>query len=148
MEYPALFPAVDEVAIGTLHSPTSSACGQLCAAYSPTEIQADLLEEINWQAQGDVQNKRHEFELELANIRQRGYALRELENVAAAAVPLFKAGNIFNGALGVMLPPGRSAESRCWQELVEVVFSCAKLISSAQGCPTEDYIKNIKSARS
>ena len=134
VEYPPLFPSADEVAIGTLHSPTDSACGQLCAAYSESEVRAQLLEKIDWDAPGDYQNKRAEFEAELENIRQRGYALRDLKDVAAAAVPLFQAGNIFNGALGVMLPPGRVQANRNWQEVIEAVASCGKLISSAQGC--------------
>jgi len=139
VEYPPLFPAANEVAIGTLHSPTTSACGQLCAAFSESEIQADLLEEIDWHAPGDFQDQREKFIAELAAIRQRGYALRDLPEVGAAAVPLFKSGNIFNGALGVMLPPARARENRCWQSVIEAMTACGKLISSAQGCAVEEY---------
>lgn len=147
-EYPALFAETHDMVIGTLHSPTSSACGQICAAYSPEEIRQSLLNEIDWEQPGDFQGRRSDFEEELIRIRQRGCALRDLPgDVGAVGVPLFEGNGILNGALGVMLPPQRPRTAELWQTVIETTVSCGKMISFAQGASLEDYPNYNISAR-
>ena len=139
-EYPALFPEIDGTVIGTLHSPTSSACGRVCAAYSSAEVQSDLLAAVDWDLPGDFQGRRAAFEEELAGVRRQGYALRDIPGiVAAVGVPLFEDGGGVNGALGVMLPPRRVMNPESWQAVIEAALTCGKLISSVQGCSSGEY---------
>ena len=139
-EYPALFPEIHETVVGALHSPTSSACGKVCAAYAPEEIRSALLAEIAWAAPGDFQDRPADFEKELAVIRQQGWARRYIPGaVNAVGVPLFEKKGVLNGALGVMLPPQRDLTQESWQTVIESALSCGKLISYAQGCPVEAY---------
>lgn len=147
-ESPALFTETGEMVIGTLHSPTSSACGQICAAYSPEDIRNALLDEIDWEEPGDFQGRRGDFEEELFRIRQRGCALRDIPgSVGAVGVPVFEANGILNGALGVMLPPRRQRTPELWQTVTEATVACGKLISFAQGAALEDYPNYNISAR-
>lgn len=139
-EYPALFPAGHDVVLGALHPPADSACGQICAAYSPEEVRNRLLEEIDWTRKGDFQADRPGFEAELLRIRKRGYAMRDLPgDVGALGVPLFGKKGVLTGALGVMLPAQRPRTRELWQHVAEAASSCGKLISFAQGAPLEGY---------
>ncbi|MBO7147851.1 MAG: IclR family transcriptional regulator [Lentisphaeria bacterium] len=147
-EAPPFFTETSNMIIGTLHSPTSSACGKVCIAYSPEEVRQTLLNEIDWSEAGDFQGRRKDFEEELILIRQRGYALRDIPcRVGAVGVPLFEADGILNGALGVMLPPQRQRTDELWQNVIEMTLSCGKLISSAQGASLEEYPNYNISAR-
>ncbi|MBR2441119.1 MAG: helix-turn-helix domain-containing protein [Lentisphaeria bacterium] len=146
-EYPAFFTEAQDMVVGTLHSPTSSACGKVCAAYSTEEVRQTLLNEIDWEQTGDYQGRRKEFEDELVNIRQRGCALRDVGGVGAVGVPLFEENGILSGALGVMLPKERSRTAELWQAVIESTVSCGKLISIAQGASLEEYPNYNISAR-
>lgn len=137
VECPALFSDANAMVIGTLHSPTSSACGQICAAFASEEVRSALLDEIDWTAPGDFCNEKEKFTLELEKIRQRGYAVRDLPQVGAVAVPLFEKDHLFNGALGVMLPPERARTAQLWSDAAAATVACGKLISTAQGCPPD-----------
>lgn len=139
-EYPALFSEIDGTVVGTLHSPTDSACGRVCAAYSSCEVRTDLLAAVDWDLPGDFQGRRGAFEEELDRIRCQGYALRDIPGVVAAVgVPLFEAGGVLNGALGVMLPPRRGLNPDVWPAVIEAASSCGKLISGVQGCSSGEY---------
>lgn len=142
---PPLFADSNASMIGTLHSPTSSACGKVCAAYASEDVRAALLEEIDWQKPGDFQNRRNDFESELIRIRQQGFAVRDLQG--AVGVPLFEGNGQLNGALGVMLPAVRSRTDELWHEVIESTLSCGKLISFAQGCSLEGYPNYNKTIR-
>ena len=147
-EYPAFFTETQDMVIGTLHSPTDSACGMVCAAYSPDELRQTLLNEIDWTVPGDYQGRRKAFEEELVQIRKRGCALRDIPGgVGAVGVPLFEGSGHLNGALGVMLTPQRQRTAELWQSLIEATASCGKLISFAQGASLEDYPNYNISAR-
>ena len=147
-EYPAFFTEAEDMVIGTLHSPTNSACGQVCAAYAAEEVRQILLKEINWEEPGDYQKRREDFESELLRIRQRGYALRDVSGgVGAVGVPLFEKNGFLNGALGVMLPKERTRTNELWQTVIETTVSCGKLISFAQGASLEEYPNYNISAR-
>lgn len=145
MDAPPIFADSKASLIGTLHSPTSSACGKVCAAYASEDVQAALLDEIDWNAPGDFQNRRSDFEAELIRIRQQGYALRDLPG--AVGVPLFEGNGELNGALGVMLPAARPWTDELWHEVIETTLSCGKLISFAQGCSLEGYPNYNKTIR-
>lgn len=147
VECPALFSEANAMVIGTKHSPTSSACGQICAAYASAEVRSALLDEIDWTAPGDFCGERERFEQELEKIRSRGYAVRDLPHVGAVAVPLFEEGHFFSGALGVMLPPERPHTPQLYQDAIESTVACGKLISTAQGCPPDGDPVYKKSAR-
>lgn len=139
-EYPALFPLVRETLVGTVHSTTSSACGQICAAYSSAEVQSALLDATDWTAPGDFQNRRQDFEAELELIRSRGYALRDPSvQTGAVGVPLFENDGKFNGALGVMLSSSRRRTAEDLQDIIQATLNCGKLISFAQGSPSDGY---------
>lgn len=145
---PPLFADPGAAVIGTLHSPTSSACGKVCAAYASEEIRTALLDEIDWQEPGDFQNRREDFEEELRRIRRQGYALRDLPgDVGAVGVPLFESSGRLNGALGVMLPAPRPRTTELWHEVIEATLACGKLISFAQGCSLEEYPDHNRSTR-
>lgn len=147
-EYPALFTETGDMVTGTLHSPTSSACGKVCAAYSSEEVRDALLNEIDWELPGDFQGRRGDFEEELSSIRRRGCALRDIPGgVGAVGVPLFEEGGILNGALGVMLPQQCQRSAEAWQTVIEATAACGKLISFAQGAPLEGYPNYNISAR-
>lgn len=141
-EYPPFFTEVHDTLIGTVHSPTCSACGLVCAAYAADEVREALLAEIDWDQPGDFQGQRPEYEAELDRVRHRGFALRDIPGVAAAVgVPLFEDHGRIAGALGVMLPPQRLLTQEIWQGALEATLSCGKLISCMQGCSPEEYPK-------
>ena len=147
-EYPAFFTESQDMVVGTLHSPTSSACGKVCAAYSPEDIRQTLLNEIDWDSAGDYKGRREAFEEELRQVRQRGCALRDLPGgVGGVGVPLFESGGRLNGALGVMLSPQRQRSTGLWKNIIEATASCGKLISFAQGASLEEYPNYNISAR-
>jgi DNA-binding IclR family transcriptional regulator len=131
VEYPALASSNSEVVIGALHSPTDSACGQVCAAFSPEESRNDLLNGIEWSKPGDFCNRRDEFEEELMLVRRRGWALRIRPDVGAVAVPLFENSDRITGALGIMLPPGRLDNEEEKRSIIETAVACGRLISIA-----------------
>lgn len=139
-EYPTLYLHDSATLVGALHSPTDTACGRVCAAYSTSEVQIALSSEIDWSAPGDFQNRPEDFAAELSLIRQRGYAMRDPEGkTGAVGVPIFDSSCICNGALGVMLPPGPQRTAELFQNVIEAACSCGKLISFAQGAPSEGY---------
>ena len=139
-EYPTLYLHDSATLVGALHSPTDTACGRVCAAYSNSEVQIALCSEIDWSAPGDFQARPEEFAAELDLIRQRGYAMRDPEGkTGAVGVPIFDSSCICNGALGVMLPPGPQRTVELFQNVIEAACSCGKLISFAQGAPSEGY---------
>jgi DNA-binding IclR family transcriptional regulator len=147
-EYPPLCPGSRETVIGALHSPTNTACGQICAAYSSEEEQKGLFEEIDWSAPGDFQNSPRKFQEELACVRRRGYALRNFPGMTGAVgVPLFEESCRFIGALGVMLSPHRPRNSELLQQVIEATLVCGKLVSFAQGAPAEGYPHYINPER-
>jgi DNA-binding IclR family transcriptional regulator len=147
-EYPPLCPGSRETVIGALHSPTNTACGQICAAYSSEEEQKGLFEEIDWSAPGDFQNSPRKFQEELACVRSRGYALRNFPGMTGAVgVPLFEESCRFIGALGVMLSPHRPRSSELLQQVIEATLVCGKLVSFAQGAPAEGYPHYINPER-
>lgn len=147
-EYPPLCPGSRETVIGALHSPTNTACGQICAAYSSEEEQKGLFEEIDWSAPGDFQNSPRKFQEELACVRRRGYALRNFPGMTGAVgVPLFEESCRFIGALGVMLSPRRPRSSELLQQIIEATLVCGKLVSFAQGAPAEGYPHYINPER-
>ena len=147
-EFPPLFNEQSHSIIGTLHSPTSSACGRVCAAFSSEETCTALLDSVDWSAPGDFQNNPEAFAEELSRIRQMGYALRNLPgNTGAVGVPLFEENGVFNGALGVLLPRRTSWSAEFWEFAVENTVSCGKLISYAQGASLEEYPHYNTSAR-
>lgn len=147
-EYPPLIPMGSDTVVGTLHSPTSSACGQICAAYARETDRIALLKKIDWTQGGDFQNRPSDFEAELALIRQRGYALRDHGGQpGAVGVPLFEESCRFNGALGVMLPPERKRSKELLSSVIESTLNCGRLITFAQGAPAEGYPHYNLSAR-
>ena len=131
VEYPAFASHGSEVVIGALHSPTDSACGQVCAAFSPEERRKELLDKVDWNAPGDFQNQREIFEEELLMIRRRGWAMRNIPTVGAVAVPLFGKGEVIIGALGMMLSPGRLDNEEEKRSIIESAAACGRLISIA-----------------
>ena len=129
VEYPVLSSHSNAVVIGALHPPTDSACGKVCAAYATDDARQELLERIDWNAPGDFQNRRMDFEDELMLIRRRGWALRTHPDVGAVAVPLFEKHDRITGALGIMLSPGRLDNEEEKRSIIETAFACSKLIS-------------------
>lgn len=139
-EYPALYMHDSATLVGALHSPTDTACGQICAAYAENEVQSALFKEIDWSAPGDFQNRPDDFAGELSLIRRRGYALRDpAGKTGAVGVPVFDGNCTCNGALGVMLPAGPQRTSELFEKVVDATLNCGKLISFAQGAPSEGY---------
>ena len=139
-EYPDLALQNSTTVTGALHSPTSSACGQICAAYAEPEVQTALLDETDWSAPGDFQNRREAFEKELLLIRNRGYALRDPAcHHGAIGVPLFDGECRCYGALGVMLTAAPQSSDELFQSVIESTLNCGKLISFAIGAPFEGY---------
>ena len=147
-EYPPLFNEQSNSIVGTLHSPTSSACGRVCAAFSSDETRETLLEAIDWSAPGDFLGRREAFAEELALVRKRGYAIRDLSgSTGALGVPLFEENGVFNGALGVLLPSRTSRDAGFLESAVESTVACGRLISYAQGASLEEYPHYNTSAR-
>ncbi len=116
------------VVIGQLHSVLHSACGKVCAAYaSPDEVEqirASLAAEGGKESLDDRQD-------EFRQIRETRFAVRREEGVLAVAAPLFRAGELFCGALGAMLPSGASLTP----EIQQTVKRTANALSFALGYP-------------
>ncbi|WP_218570904.1 IclR family transcriptional regulator C-terminal domain-containing protein, partial [Pseudomonas sp. Kh14] len=82
------------------HSVFHSACGKICAAYATDEERARIFDELA--AEGSPEPRKTRL-AELAQIREKGLAIRDEDGILAIAAPLFQAGGRFCGALGAFL---------------------------------------------
>jgi len=127
-EYPAFFPGDAGLIIGVVHRATDSACGKICAAYCKAEDRQTILEQTDWDAPGDFQGRRADYEAELAAVRKRGFARRDLpEDLGAFGVPLLNPDGSIEGALGVMMPKERKRTPELWQKVEESAVVCRKM---------------------
>jgi len=84
--------------VGQIHSIRHSASGKLCAAYADLKERKSLIEMLEEEGQPF---KKSAWLAELKAIRRVGIAVRRQADLLALAVPVFQAGGIFCGALGV-----------------------------------------------
>jgi DNA-binding IclR family transcriptional regulator len=114
--------------VGQVHSVCHSACGKVCAAFATPEelarIGADL---ASADPPESLDGRQGEFRL----IRETRFAVRDEQGILAVAAPLFRAGGLFTGAIGVMLPAGMALAS----EVEQAVRRTATAISFALGQP-------------
>jgi DNA-binding IclR family transcriptional regulator len=119
------------VVIGQVHSVFHSACGKVCAAFaSEAEIEA-LHASLS---PGERRESLKVWRAEFARIRTARLAVRQEVEILAVAAPLFRAGAVFCGALGVMLPEG----SVLTPEIERSVRRTAGALSFALGYPFAD----------
>lgn len=122
-------PAADlGVIIGAVHSVFHSACGKVCAAFAaPDELDRILASIVPEGETGSLED----WQGELRQIRQTRFAVRQEQGVLAVAAPVFRAGDVFSGALGVLLPSGAVLTS----EIEHSVRRMANALSFALGYP-------------
>ncbi len=99
--YPASCSVDAGLVIGTPHVINHSACGKICAAFADKQELEFLTKEL---AGVESTTAIKSFLTELESIRQTRFAMRCENGHNAAAVPVFRSGGIFCGALGVHLP--------------------------------------------
>ena len=117
--------------VGQVHSVSHSACGKVCAAFAPPEEMPLVEAALTAENPGDPPEK---WMRELARIREERFALRREAEILAIGAPIFRAGGIFAGAIGVF-SPGDSEPS---PELEQAVRRVANAISFSLGHPYSD----------
>ncbi len=114
--------------VGQLHSICHSACGKICAAFASPEEQALVDSAI-------VSENPHEsldiWKEEFARIRETRFSVRREEGILAVGAPLFRAGSLFTGAIGVCFP----GDTTLTPEIEYVVQRIATAISFSLGQP-------------
>jgi len=88
--------------VGQVHSIFHSACGKVCAAFASDQEVAALHATL---AAGEPCEPLRVWRAEFARIRKARFSVRDEQGILAVAAPLFRAGGVFCGALGAMLPP-------------------------------------------
>lgn len=116
------------IVVGQIHSIRHSACGKICAAFAGEEERVELYRDI---ARDEPEVKRAAWLAECGSIRRERFAVREEPGVLALAAPLFRAGGVFCGALGVLMPQGATLTPAVRRE----VCGTAEAISFALGQP-------------
>ena len=116
------------VVIGQVHSVFHSACGKVCAAFATADEVAALHRELT---PGEKSESLKVWQAEFVRIRGTRFAVRNEQGILAVAAPLFRAGEIFSGALGVMLPAG----TKLSPEIEQTLKRTASALSFAMGYP-------------
>ncbi|MGI6098183.1 MAG: IclR family transcriptional regulator [Lentisphaerae bacterium] len=116
------------IVVGNIHSVFHSACGKICAAYATDEERARIFDELA--AEGSPEPRKTRL-AELAQIREKGLAIRDEDGILAIAAPLFQAGGRFCGALGAFLKRETVLDEHAVQELKRI----AEALSFGLGYP-------------
>lgn len=114
--------------VGQVHSICHSACGKICAAFAPAEEEALVDSALSAENPGSSLDPWKE---EFKRIRETRFAIRREEGVLAVAAPLFRAGSLFTGAIGVYF----QGEAVLTPEIEQVVRRTATAISFSLGQP-------------
>ncbi len=114
--------------VGRIHPIRQSACGKVCAAFSTQEerfsIEALVRKELD-----DAEFEAWRRELEA--IRETRLAVRQESKLIAVAAPVFRAGGVFTGAVGLYFPDREQISAEVTQE----VKRTEKALSFALGQP-------------
>ena len=114
--------------VGQVHSICHSACGKICAAFASPEEQARVDSAIVSENPNDALASWKE---EFTRIRETRFAVRQEEGVLAVGAPLFRAGSLFTGAIGVCF----SGDTSLTPEIEQAVRRTATAISFSLGQP-------------
>ncbi len=142
-EYPEHFTGDAGLVIGQVHPVNRSACGKICAAYTPEEHLEELFEGCDWSAATPKSITSPEaFKKELKQIRERGYSRMEGEsnrNVGAVGAPIFNASRQLAGAIGVIMPENADDWTpETWEKFTSKTKKCGESISFALGLPLDN----------
>jgi len=116
--------------IGQMHAVCHSACGKICAAFVSPDDQPFVEAAIAAENPNDPQEL---WENAFKSIRETRFAVRHEAGILAVAAPLFRAGSLFTGAIGVYFSGG----STLTPEIETVVRRTATAISFALGHPSD-----------
>lgn len=114
--------------VGQVHSICHSACGKICAAFALPDEQSLVESAIVSENPNDTLDAWNE---EFRRIRETRFAVRCEEGVLAVAAPLFRAGALFAGAIGVCFP----GDAILTPEIEQIVRRAATAISFSLGQP-------------
>jgi IclR family KDG regulon transcriptional repressor len=117
--------------VGELHSVSRSACGKVCAAFASQEEMPAIETALATERPGCDLTEWHD---EFRRIREARFAVRREKDILAVAAPVFRAGNLFAGAVGVYFTGKRGLGS----ETEQAVRRVADAISFSLGQPYSD----------
>lgn len=114
--------------VGQIHPVRKSACGKVCAAFASDEGR----EALDTLIRGELDDAGFEaWGRELEAIRETRLAIRQEAGLIAVAAPVFRAGGVFTGAVGLYFPDREQISAEVTQE----VKRTAEALSFALGQP-------------